>query len=162
MNCDPDIERILAHYLAAVATALCDATTDRREAVVHDLGEHFHEALAARAAGRAATAQDAYAVLSTMDAPSAFADSEGQSIIEKSAERKLGALALLCSFLQVVGLAAVVSGVPVIGAVAGFAAIVNFFLNWSQRRAPRWSLRLSATAALCGLGIILFELARAM
>jgi len=162
MHHDPDVDQVFDHYLGSVATALGDATADRRAAVLRELREHFHEALAARMSGRTATAQDAYAVLSTMDSPRDYADAAEPGTVDRSTERKLAALAVLCSFLQVVGLVAIVSGVPVIGAVAGFAAIVNFFLNWSNRRTPRWSLRLSATAALCGLGIILFELARAL
>jgi hypothetical protein len=162
MNRDPDVDRVLNQYLDSVTNAMGDATTERRKEVRRELSEHFLEALAAHTAGRTATAQDAYTVLSTMDSPSAYANSAEPAAAFQSAEGKLAVLAVLCSLLQAVGLAAVVLGVPVIGAVAGFAAIVNFFISWSNQRTPRWSLRLSAVAAVCGLGIILFELSRAM
>ena len=155
------IEAAVQQYLDAVKCHLSYAPLERQEAVLRELREHIHEAINARTRGRAATLQDAYATLSEMDSPEAYADTASSVSDEQGPSRKLIALSLICSGLQIAGLGFIIAGIPIIGGIAGFAAIVNFFLTWSNKRSPKWQVRLAATAAICGVGIIAFEIARA-
>jgi len=162
------IETAVQHYLDAVKSHLSGIPLERQKALLRELREHIHEAINARTPGRTATLQDAYATLSEMDSPEAYADAapsvsdEEEPRMRICTNKKLAALVLICSGLQIAGLGVTVAGIPVLGAIPGFAAIVNFFLVWSDKRSPKWLVRLAAVAATCGLGQIVIELARAL
>ena len=162
MGNDPSIESAVQQYLDAVAEVLADAPQERQDAVLRDLREHIHEAISARTSGGEATLQDAYAALAEMDLPETYADAPTPEVGEGRPNTKLIVLGLLCSGMQITGLWMVIHGVPVVGAIAGFAAIVSFFLVWPNRRSPRWLVRLSAVAAVCGFGLIIMEISRAL
>ena len=165
MGNDPSIESAIQQYLDAVAKSLADAPPQRRDALLRELREHVHEAINARTSGRPATLQDAYAALSEMDLPETYAEPLTPEDGQRKLNPKMLVLFLLCSSLQVAGLAAAFAGIPVVGAIGGFAAIVNFFVIWSNSwnwRAPRWLIRLAAVAAACGLGTIILEVAQAL
>ena len=65
MNPDPNVAAVIRQYVDAVAASLKKDPVERREAMLRAIREHINEALAVRTAGRPATPQDAYAVLST-------------------------------------------------------------------------------------------------
>jgi hypothetical protein len=115
--------------MKAVADSCAHAPAERRDALLRELREHIHEAMYARTSGRPPTLQDVYATLSEMDLPETYAETPppGHEIPKPSS--KLVALGLICSGFQIVGLAAVVAGIPVVGAIAGMAAIVSSFLS---------------------------------
>jgi multisubunit Na+/H+ antiporter MnhB subunit len=162
MGNDPSIESAIQQYLDAVAKSLANTPLERRDALLRELRGHMHEAINARTSGRPATLQDAYATLSEMDSPETYADALTPEVEERKPITKLVVLGLLCSGLQIAGLGAAAAGIPVVGAIAGFAAVVSFFVVWSSRRSPKWLVRLTAVAAICGLGIIIMEIARAV
>ena len=134
----------------------------RRDTLLRELREHVHEAINARTSGRPATLQDAYATLAEMDLPETYADTLTPEDEPRKPSVKLVILGLLCSFLQIIGLGAAAADVPVVPGIAGFAAIVSFFLIWSNRRSPKWLIRLTGVAAICGSGTIIIEIARAL
>ncbi len=74
---------------------------------------------------------------------------------------QLDILTLIVSITQIAGLIAVVVGSGPIGAVitgiAGFAAIVNYFLP--SRIAASWHKPLKTTAAVCGVGLVIMAIA---
>jgi len=164
MTNDPSIESAIQQYLDVVATSLANAPTERRDTLLEELREHIHEAIADRTSGKPATLQDAYAVLSEMDLPENYVDTLTGEREERKPNAKLVALFLICSGIQIAGLAALVAGIPIAGTVTGLAPIVVFFLVWSgQLGTPRrWFLWLTGGAALCGLGMIIFELMRVL
>lgn len=162
MNPDPNVAAVIQQYVDAVAASLKKDPVERREATLRAIREHINEALSIRTRGRPANPQDAYAVLSTMDPPGNYADSAAQEEQELKPNWTLISLGLICSGLQIVGLIAAVTGVHGVGSIAGFAAIVSFFVVWSQKRRPRWILHLLGVAAVCGLGLIIIEIARAL
>lgn len=162
MRNDPSIESAIQQYLDVVAKSLANAPLERRDNLLRELREHIHEAINARTSGRLATLQDAYATLSEMDLPEAYADTLTPEDEERKPSTKLVVLALLCIGLQIAGFGTVVAGIPVLGGIAGFAAVVIFFLVWSSRGSPKWLIRLTGIAAICGLGIIIMEMARAL
>jgi hypothetical protein len=161
MNNARSIEVAIQQYLDAVKVFLANAPLERQKALLRELREHIHEAISARTSGRAATLQDAYATLSEMDLPETYAETLTPEYKEQAPSRKLVLLGLICSGLQIAGLVVVVAGIPVVGAIAGFAGIVSFFLVWSSRQSPKWLIWLAGVAAICGLGIIIIEIARA-
>jgi len=160
MNSATSIESAVQQYLTAVKEHLAHTPLERQEAILRELREHIHEAINARSSGRTATLQDAYATLAEMDSPEAYSDNASSGFDELGPSKKLILLGLLCSGLQIVGLAVAVAGIPVLGAIAGFAAIVSFFLIWSDKRSPRWLVRLTGVAAICGLASIAIEITR--
>jgi hypothetical protein len=162
MNNATSIEAVVQQYLDAVKGHLAHTPLERQEALLRELREHIHEAIIARTSGRTATLQDAYATLSELDPPEAYADSASTVSDEPRPSKKLIVLGLICSGLQIAGLGVAVAGIPVLGAIAGFAAIVSFFLIWSNKRSPKWLVRLTAVAAICGLGTIAIEMARVL
>jgi multisubunit Na+/H+ antiporter MnhB subunit len=162
MSDDPSIESAIQQYLDAVAKSLVGASMERRDTLLLELKEHIHEAINARTSGRPATLQDAYATLSEMDLPETYADTLTPEDEARKPSVKLVILGLLCSILQIAGLGATAAGVRGVGGIAGFAAVVSFFLIWSNPRSQRWLVRLAAVAAICGLGMIIVELARAL
>jgi len=162
MHNDPSVEAAIQQYLDAVKKSMGDAPLERKETLLLELREYIREDINARAPGRRATLQDAYATLSKMDLPETYAEAPIPEYREQTSSRKLVILGLICSALQISGLGAVVAGIPVIGAIAGFAAIVSFLLIWSSRQSPKWLLRLTGAAAICGSGTIIIEIARAL
>jgi len=162
MNSATSIEAAVQQYLDAVKLHLAHTPLERQEALLSELREHIHEAIIARTAGRTATLQDAYATLSELDPPEAYEDTASTVSGEPRPSKKLIVLGLICSGLQIAGLGVAIAGIPVLGAIAGFAAIISFFLIWSNRRSPRWLIRLAGVAAICGLGTIAIEIARSL
>ena len=65
---------------------------------------------------------------------------------------------LIVSLAQIIGLIAIIVGhgpaVAIISGIAGFAAIVNFFLPSGPSLA--WYKKLKFVAAICGVGLIIF------
>ena len=162
MDNDPSIESAIQQYLDAVAESLSNTPPERQDTLLRELREHIQEAIHSRTSGRPATLQDAYATLSEMDSPQAYADTLTPEHEERKPNTKLIVLGLLCSGLQIAGLATTVAGIPGFGAIAGFAAVVTFFLVWSSRPSPKWLNRLTAAAAICGVGLIIIGLAQAL
>ena len=165
MGNDPSIESAIQQYLDAVSKSLANAPLERRDTLLRELREHIHEAINARTSGRPATLQDAYATLSEMDLPETYADTLTPEDEERKPSTKMLVLVFLCGGLQIASLGASIAGIPVIGAIGGFAGIVNFFViwsNWSNWGVPRWLVRVAAVAAICGLGTIIMEVARAL
>lgn len=162
MSDDSAVRAVILQYLANVEKSLSYMSKEGRATLLGELREHIDEAIIARTCGKEATLRDAYAVLSELDLPESYAEAAATEAEERNPNRKLIILAVVCSFLQMVGLLTTVAGIPVLGAVAGFAAIVSFFLVWSNRRSPKWLVRLTAIAAVCGLGMILIEMAMAL
>jgi hypothetical protein len=154
MNNADSIDAVVQQYLDAVRGHMAHTPSERQEAVLRELREHIHEAILGRSSGRTTTLQDAYATLSELDSPEAYADAPPSVSDERRPSKKLIVLGLICSGLQIAGLAVTIAGIPVIGAIAGFAAIVSFFLIWSNKRSPRWLIWLAGVAAICGLGSI--------
>lgn len=161
MKNDSAIESVIQHYIDAVAESFADAPLKRRRALSRELREHIHEAIRDRTTGRPPTLQDVYATLAEMDSPEAYAETLTPRKGERECSVKLLILAFLCCGVQIGGLGAAVAGIPVVGGVAGFAAIVMFFLVWSCRKCPKWVVRLAGVAAICGLGTIIIEIGRA-
>lgn len=64
---------------------------------------------------------------------------------------------LICEGCQVLGLALALCNVPVIPAIAGFAAIIAYLLTPKE---PAWIKQLGLVAAICGFVTILFSIAR--
>ncbi|MEM7683093.1 MAG: hypothetical protein AAF288_14155 [Planctomycetota bacterium] len=155
------VQAVVEHYLDAVRVHLAHLPSQRREATLSEIREHIADAMRARASGDSVTVQDAYAALAEMDPPEAYADG-GARLAEPPLSRKFIALGLLCSALQIAGLWAVIAAVPVLGAVSGFAAIVIFFLIWSNRASPSWLVGITGAAAAAGLGMIAMELSHAL
>ena len=162
MRHDPAVESVVQQYMDAVAKSLGGAPSARRKALLGELREHIREAMAARTSGRPATVQDAYATLAEMDAPEAYADTPTTPGEARKLPPKMMALALVCVAAQVLSLVLLVAGVPVIGAVGGFAAVVMFFLVWSCACVPPWVVKLCGVAAACGIFTIILEIARAL
>jgi len=162
MNSATAVDAVVQQYLDAVKEHLADTPLERQEALLRELREHIYEAILAQTSGRTATLQDAYATLSELDSPEAYADTATSVSDEPKPSNKLIVLGLICSGLQIAGLGVAISGIPGFGAMAGFAAIVSFFLIWSNKRSPRWLTRLAGIAAICGLGIIAIEIARVL
>lgn len=162
MGNDPSIESAIQQYLDVVAKSLANGPIQRRDTLLRELREHIREAINARTCGRPPTLQDAYATLSEMDLPETYADAPTPEDEERKPSTKLVVLFFLCSVLQIAGLWAAVAGVPVVAAIAGFAAVVNFFLIWSSRRSPKWLVRFAAVAATCGAITIIIEIVRAL
>ncbi len=156
------IESVILQYLDNVAKSSPNMSKERRDMLLGELREHINEAMTAHTRGRPATLRDAYAALAEMDLPETYAETPMSEAGDREPSQKLVFLAVLCSFLQIVGLGATVAGIPVVGAIAGFAAIVSFFLVWSRRRSPKWLIRLTGIAAICGLGMIVLEMAMAL
>ena len=65
------------------------------------------------------------------------------------------AVIVLCAFFQVLGLVCIIAGVPIVPAVAGFAAIVQYILTPSDWRFVK---RVTLIGAFCGGGIIILSL----
>ncbi|MGC9327650.1 MAG: hypothetical protein ACP5I1_08445 [Candidatus Hinthialibacter sp.] len=67
---------------------------------------------------------------------------------------------LIVSLAQIIGLITIVAGsgpaVNVITGIAGFAAVIKYFLPMPFHR--EWMKKLNAIAALCGAGLIIFAL----
>ena len=162
MRNDPAIESAIQQYIDAAAESFADAPLKRRRALSRELREHIREAIRARTSGRPPTLQDVYATLAEMDSPEAYAETLTPRKGEREFSVKLLILAFLCCGLQIAGLGAAVAGIPVVGAVAGFAAVVNFFLVWSYGKCPKWVVRLAGVAAILGLGMIIIEIARSL
>jgi hypothetical protein len=162
MSHELTVKQVIQNYLAAVEANLREASPQERATLLREVRAHIDVALASEASDREPSVQDAYAVLASLDPPSAY---QQQLVAAGSVPRrdlKLDALAVICALLQIVGLILVIVGVPVVAAVAGFAAVVSFFLSWSRGDAPPWRLRLFGVAAVCGLGLIVLEVARAV
>ena len=162
MSTDSTITQGIAHFLDHVAEQLARKTPSQRREILADLEAHIHEGLANRAAGHQPTADDLQAVLNEMDQPETYAQTLTPEHQERKQSTKLVILGVLCPGIQIAGLAAGVSGVPVVPAIAGFACIVSFFVIWSNEQSPRWLIRLAGVAAICGLGMIIMEIARAL
>jgi hypothetical protein len=162
MHNDPSVEAAVQEYLDAVKKAMGTAPLQRKETLLHELREYIHEDIIAGTPGRAATLQDAYATLSKMDLPETYAEALPPEHSEQTPIRKLLILVLICNGLQIAGLGASIAGIPVIGAIGGFSAIVSFLLIWSSRQSPKWLLRLTGVAAICGLGTIIIEISRVL
>ena len=162
MTEDASCERAIKQYLDEVALKLTGLQPRQRGAVLHELRDHIREAVHERAPDRPATLQDVYAALADIDTPEQFARAVDQAESRGESGWKLELLALICALMQVGGLVAVAAGVPVLPGIAGFATIVAFFLMWARYVMPRWLFRLMAVCAVCGLGSILFEIARAL
>ena len=159
MSHDAAVESAIQHYIDTVATSLAGAPAKRRNALSRELREHIQEAIHVRTSGKPPTLQDVYAVLAEMDPPEAYADALTCADGERKPNARLVALALVCCAVQIAGLGATVAGIPVVGAIGGFAAVVSFFLVWSSRRSPKWLIRLTGVAAICGLGMIIVGIA---
>jgi len=70
-------------------------------------------------------------------------------------------LTLICSGLQILGLVvAIVGTMPVITALAGFAAVVNYFLP--RRNEANWTLKLKAVAGVCGVFLIVIAIVQSI
>ena len=162
MNTDQTITQGIAHFLDRVAEHLTAKTPTQKRESLADLESHIHEALASRAHSRPATLEDLQAILTEMDPPETYAQTLTPEYEQQKPNTKLVVLSLLCSGLQIAGLVTTVVGVPVVGAVTGFAAIVNFFIIWSNEQSPKWLVRLTGVAAICGLVAIIVEIARAL
>jgi len=67
---------------------------------------------------------------------------------------------LIVSFAQIIGFIAVIACSGPVGAViagiAGFAAVVKYFLPIHGNRA--WIKKLNAVSAICGVGLIVFAI----
>ncbi|MBN2325559.1 MAG: hypothetical protein JXR73_00295 [Candidatus Omnitrophica bacterium] len=67
---------------------------------------------------------------------------------------------LIVSVAQIIGLIAIVAGsgpiVNVIAGIAGFAAVIKYFLPMPFH--SEWMKKLNAIAAICGVGLIIFAL----
>lgn len=155
-------ETVINQYLDQVNSNLGETSAEQKEMVLADLRDHISEAVSARTRGREATVQDVYAVLSEMDPPERFGQSAGQGADHLGAGKKLIALSLICSFMQIFGLFLSVVGVPILPSIGGFAAIVNFFLIWSRPETQRWLFHVALVAAVAGSLNIVFEVAIAM
>jgi hypothetical protein len=161
MSNEASMETVIQQYLDVVEKSLTHTPPGQRDTLLRELREHIQEAVHTRAAGKPPTLQEVYATLAEMDSPEAYADTLMPAREERKTNAKLIVLYLLCCGVQIGGLGAMVAGVPVIGAIGGFAAIVMFFILWSDRRSPKWLIRLTGVAALCGLVTILIEIAKA-
>jgi hypothetical protein len=155
-------EAAINQYLGQVKANLGGASNEEKKLVLADLREHISEAVSARTRGREATVQDVYSVLSEMDPPERFGQAAGQPVVNPGAGKKLTALSLICSFMQILGLILTIAGVSIIPTIGGFAAIVNFFLIWSRPGVERWLVHLTAVAAVAGVGNIVLDVARMM
>jgi len=155
-------ETVINQYLDQVRANLGEASAGEKKMVLADLRDHISEAVSARTRGCEATVQDVYAVLSEMDPLERFGQAPGQATGHPGAGKKLTALSLICSFMQILGLVLTIAGVPVIPTIGGFAAIVNFFLIWSRPGVERWLVHLTAVAAIAGVGNIVLDVARMM
>jgi hypothetical protein len=162
MGNDPTVERAVQQYLDSVAASCASVSSEWRDTLLSGLREHIEEALGAQTLGRTPTLQDAYTVLATMDLPETYAEEAARQPSDGAGNRKLIALSLICSAMQIGGLLAVIGGVPVVGALVGIAAIVSFFLSWARAGTPRWVLRLMTAAAIAGCGLVAIEIARAL
>jgi hypothetical protein len=157
------VESAIQQYLDLVASSLSSLSPERRARLLDELREHIREALAVRTSGAPATLPDAYAVLSQMAPPESYAERPPEESAEAKPGLRVFVLLLVCSGFQTAGLVAIIAGIPVLGAVGGAAAVIHFLLSWSGLvRVSRWTLRLSGFAALCGVGMILIEVARAV
>lgn len=160
MKNNASVESVIGQYLDSVKNNLTNTPSTQRDTLLRELKEHIFESIENRVSGRSVTIQDVYAVLSEMDAPESYAET---CVLEPKAgnrNRPLIVLSVLCSGLQIFGLVMIVSGVPIVSAIAGFAAIVNFFLVLSKKQSQKWLIWLMGFAAACGLGMIMFEFAR--
>jgi hypothetical protein len=155
-------EAAINQYLEQVKANLGGASNEEKKLVLADLREHISEAVSARTRGSETTVRDVYAVLSEMDPPERYGQAAGQATGHPGAGKKLTALSLICSFMQILGLILTIVGVPVIPTIGGFAAFVNFFLIWSRPGVERWLVHLTAVAAIAGGGIIVLDVTRMM
>ena len=162
MNDPASIESAIQQYLDAVEKSLADAPGQQRKALLLELRQHIQEAIRVRASDRTATLQDAYAVLSEMDLPDTYRETLLPEAKPREQSVKLVALALVCVGLQIFCLALTVAGIPVVGALGGFAAVVGFFLIWSNSRATKWIIWLAAIAAMCGVTTMILAVGRAL
>lgn len=159
MTTETSIESVVQHYLDGVATALAGSPAQQRDTLIRELRQHIGDSIDDRITGRTATVQDAYAVLSELDSPDTYSGASPAAAVKPKPDKRLVVFSLLCSALQPIGLIAIVAGVRVVPAVAGFAAIANFFVVWSSSRTLP---RTSAIAAICGLFLIAFEISRSL
>ncbi len=162
MSTDSTIRLIVNDFLKRVDLHLTSQTPQQKHEFLADLEAHIYEGLTSRAAGRQPTIDDLQAVLAEMDQPQTYAQTLTSEHQERKQSTKLVVLGLLCASLQIAGLVTTVSGVPILGAIPGFAAIVAFFVIWSNERSPKWLIRLTGRAAICGLVIIIMEIVRVL
>jgi len=161
MTNDTMQDQVVQQYLRAVSKYLTHLSEPHRQGVLRELAGHIHEAVRERTQGRQVELGDVYAVMAELDPPERYAaEASGAPGTSAPLPRRLRGLSVLCSLLQIVGLAAVVMGMPVVPAVAGFAAVVNFFFPRDQERKYQKVLRIMA--AVCGLGLIIAEVSRAI
>ena len=161
MDHEKKIEGRITRYLEMVAANIGGVPADEQEEILRNVESHIYEALSERA-GENPTIADVEAVLAEMDPPETYAETLTPEHEKQKPSIQLVILALLCSCIQIVGLGMVVYGVPVVGAIVGFASVVSFFIVWSNQQSPKWLIRLTGVAAICGLGMIILEITRTL
>ena len=152
-------DAVIEQYLDQVAANLPDASPQEREETLRELRDHIRESVRERSGARPPTLRDVYAALSEMDPPEEFARLTKQPTPSPAGGRDLTVLAIICAVMQIVGLAAIAVGIPLLPSLSGFAAIVAYFLARARQQKRGWQRTLHAVGAVCGVGLILIDFA---
>lgn len=161
MNSDATISQAVGRFLNRVGEHLAHRRAEEKREILSDLESHIYEALQSRTQDRQPSLEDIQSVLAEMDPPETYTAILTPEHEERKPSTPLVTLSLLCAGLQILGLGLTILGTPLVGGITGFAAVVNFFVIWSWR-SPKWLILLTGIAAICGLGTIIMEIARAL